>query len=60
MHQRVAGSVLGQGTYLGCRFDPWSGCVREATDQCFSFTSMFLFLSLSFPPLSKINGNILR
>ena len=21
---KVVGSVAGQGTYLGCRFDPWS------------------------------------
>ena len=36
----------GQGTCLGCRFDPWVGCVWEATRRCFSLTMMFLLLSL--------------
>ena len=50
------------GTCLGCRFDPLSGCVQEATNQCFSLTliplglplclsSVSLSLSLSLPPL---------
>ena len=30
----------------------WSGCMQEATNQCFSLTSVFLFLSLSLLPLS--------
>ena len=30
----------------GCRFDSWSGLVWEATDWCFSHTSVSLFLSL--------------
>ena len=47
IYQKVAGSIPGQGTYLGCEFDPWLGCLWEATDQCFSLTSMFLSLSLS-------------
>ena len=25
MHHKVVGSIPSQGTYLGCRFDPWSG-----------------------------------
>ena len=45
MHQKVAGSVLGKGTYLGCRFNPWLGYVLEATGACFSLTLMFLSLS---------------
>ena len=36
INQNVAGSILGQGTYLDCAFDPWSGCVREAANWCFS------------------------
>ena len=27
-----------------CGFDSQSGCIREATNRCFSLTSMFLFL----------------
>ena len=51
MHQKFAGSIAGQGTYLGCGFDPWLGYVREATDQCFSLS----------PPssVSKVNKHIL-
>ena len=49
IHQDVAGSILGQGTYLGCMFGPRLGCVRKATDWCFS-------LSLPFPlSLKSIN-----
>ena len=54
LHQKAAGSIPGQGTYLGCRFDPRWRCVQEATDQCFSLISMFLSL-LSFPSLKKKN-----
>ena len=45
----------GQGTYLGCGFDPWT---RQLNDV--SLTSIFLSLSLSplFLPLSRINNNI--
>ena len=41
----VASSSPGQGTYLSCGFGPQLGCVRGATDGCFSLTSMFLPLS---------------
>ena len=34
--RKVAGLIPGQGTCLGYGFGPWSGCVQEATDQCFS------------------------
>ena len=47
IHQNAVGSIPSQVTYLGCGFDPWWGHVWEATDQCFSLTLMFLFLSLS-------------
>ena len=46
IHQKVAGSILCQGTYLGCGFVPCSGCMRRATDQCFSLPLMFLSLFL--------------
>ena len=29
--KKVAGSIPVQGTYLGCGFNPPSGCVQEAT-----------------------------
>ena len=48
------GSIPGQGTCLSCGFGHQSGCVQQATDQCFSHN----LLSLSFflpSPLSGIN-----
>ena len=50
-HQKVVGSIPGQGTCLGCELNTWSGLMQEATNRCCSF-------SLSFPPssLSKINN----
>ena len=43
-----------RGTCLGYGFGPRLGYVWEATDQCFSLTSMFFSLSFSLPfPLSK-------
>ena len=38
MHQMAVGSIPCQGTYLGCRCDPQSGYVQEATDQHFSLS----------------------
>ena len=32
---KVVGSIPGQGTYLGCGFDPWSRCIQEAANWCF-------------------------
>ena len=32
VHQKVAGSIPSQDTYLGCGFDPQSGQAQEATD----------------------------
>ena len=58
-HQKVAGLILGQGTDVGCGFNPRSGPVQEATDQCFSLTTMFLSVFLSLPySLSKISEYI--
>ena len=50
VHQKVMSSIPGQGIHLGCRFSPQSGCVEEATNWCFSLTSVFFS-----PFLSKIN-----
>ena len=46
-HQKVTGSISGQGTYLGCGFDPWLGHIQKGTNRC-------LFLSLP-PSLKSIN-----
>ena len=52
---RKAKGDWGQGTCLGCSFGLLSGRWREATDQCFSLTWMFLSLSfLLSSPLSEI------
>ena len=53
-NQKVTGSIPGQGKCLGCGFGPQSGRVREATDRCFSLTSMFVSLSFSLP--SPVSG----
>ena len=53
--RRVTGSILSQGTSLGCGLHPHCGaCERQLIDQCISHTSMFLSLSFCFPsPLQK-------
>ena len=43
----VTGSIPSQGTCWGWGVGPWSGHKREATDQCFSLTSMLRSLSKS-------------
>ena len=64
-NQNVAGSILGQGTCLGCRFDPRSRCksaqspvwtcdrwvryVRHAARLCFSLAFMSLSVPFSLP-----------
>ena len=50
IEQGVMKSIPVQDTCLGCGFGPWLRCIWEATDWCFSLTSMFLSLSL-FPSL---------
>ena len=54
VHRKSAGSTPSQGPYLGCRFNPQSGYIPEATDGCFSLTSMSASLPLSLS-LSGIN-----
>ena len=66
--QKFAGSIPGQDTYLGCRFDPWWGAYRrQLIGVCLSVSvSVSLSLSPSLPlsapyslplssSLSKIN-----
>ena len=41
LHQKVVGLIASQGTYLGCRFDPWSVYRRQSINvshshHCFS------------------------
>ena len=49
-NQKVTSLIPHQGTYLGCRFEPWLGRFWEGNQSMF-LTSMFLFLP---SPLSKI------
>ena len=67
VHQKVAGLIPEQGTFLDRGFDSRSEHIQEATDRCFSLTSLALSLSLSpslsFPttlplPLSKKSVHI--
>lgn len=36
----------------GCVFQPWSGCIWEAADSCFSLTLLFLSLPLSLESMT--------
>ena len=63
IYQKFAGSipgpVPGQGTYLGCRFDPWSGHEWEATSQSLSLCpAPSLPLSLKSIPSGEDPKNI--
>ena len=33
---KISGPIPSQGTYLGCGFDPWPGCIQKAIERCFS------------------------
>ena len=55
LHQKVGGLIPSQGTQLGCRFDPRSGCIWEATNGYFSSS-----LSLSFPLSLKSRDEFLK
>ena len=60
IQQKAAGSIFSQDTYLGCGFDPWSGYMREETNQCFSLTSRFVSVSHSLHLLSLKSINIFK
>ena len=55
INQRVAGSIPGQSTYLGCGIGLRLGCVQKVTNQCFSFISMFLSSPLPFKNQQNIS-----
>ena len=50
VNQKVTSLIPTQGTCLGCGPGSLVGGVQEATDQCVSYTLMFLYLP---SPLSK-------
>ena len=58
--KNVASLIPGQGTCLGWGFNPWTGRVREETDQNFSLTSFSPSLPLlpTLLPLSPKSINI--
>lgn len=45
-----AGSIPSQGTCRVCGFDPRSGCVREAANQCFPPPSFIKKISINIYP----------
>lgn len=51
--KNAAGLIPGQGKYLGCKLNPWSGHIRKATHQCFS---LCLFLSILLPVSPSIES----
>ena len=54
--RKVICLIPGQGTCPGCRFSPPSGCIQEATNQCFSpFLSPSLLLSLKINCFLKVH-----
>ena len=59
VHQKFAGSILYQGTHVGCRFSLWLGCVWNGN---WSIYLSLQRLSLFLPPsssLSKVSKHIL-
>ena len=52
-NRKVAGSIPGQGTCLGCGPGPQLGGVPEAADPCFSRILMLLSLSLKISKIFK-------
>ena len=55
VNRKVTGSIPGQGTYLGCGFDPRLGCMWEATYRYFSHQCFSLFLPSSLCKISKLS-----
>ena len=58
IHQKLGGSIPGQGTYLGCRFDSQLGCIWEATNWCFSL-SLPSTISKIYKHIFLKHGNLL-
>ena len=46
IHQKIAGSIPGEGTYQGCESGPHLGHIWEAIDWCFSLSLSHPFSSL--------------
>ena len=57
-NRKVAGSIPGQGLFLGYGPGPQPRGVQEATSQCFSHTSMSHSLTFSLPPSSSLKINL--
>lgn len=55
---KVYGSIPSQGTHVGCRFHPRSGCIPEATNGYFSLASMLLPPPTPPPPASSLSKKI--
>ena len=53
IHQKAAGSILSQGTYLGCGFKPRLGHVQEENNQC-----LFSLCKINKHPLVRIKKDI--
>ena len=60
LQQKIVGSILSQGTCLGCGFNPWLRHIWEVTKGCFSLISVFLSLSLSSFLSKRINMSLVR
>ena len=53
IHQNVGGSIPGQGTYLGCRFYPWSGVCMEGNQPILLSLPLPFSFSLYLPGENK-------
>ena len=51
----VAGSIPGQGTYLGCGFGPQAGCMQECSRPMF-LSHISVSLPFSFPPFPSLRS----
>ena len=59
IHQKVAGPIPGQGTYLGCRFSTWGIYGRQLIDVSHIRVSLSVYLAPPSSP-SKINKCIFK
>ena len=51
----AVGLIPGQGTYLGCRFNPWSGSMWEATNWWLFLSHIDVCLSVCLSPPSSLS-----